>query len=60
MTIIDKSGERQACDRCHRVRVRIRRGTVCEACREFDRQAHERAMVFVRWARGEYRETRGA
>jgi hypothetical protein len=35
MQLIDRSGNvRQACDRCHRVNVKIRRGTrVCEECR---------------------------
>lgn len=32
MTIIDKNGERPVCDRCHRVRVKIRRGSVCVDC----------------------------
>lgn len=34
MTLIDKSGERQACDRCHRVNVKFKRGkTACDECR---------------------------
>lgn len=34
MTIIDRNGERPACDRCHKVRVKIRRGkTMCDDCR---------------------------
>ena len=46
MTVIDKYGERQACDRCHRVRVKIR-GTVCVDCRNIDKRtaAHAREML---------------
>jgi hypothetical protein len=33
MELIDKSGVRQVCDRCHRVQVKISRGTVCDGCR---------------------------
>jgi hypothetical protein len=46
MTVIDKFGERQACDRCHRVRVKIRRGAVCETCR---RAALRVVRDFERW-----------
>ena len=38
MTLIDKNGQRKACDRCHRVRVTIRRGAICEGCREQERR----------------------
>ena len=48
MQLIDSNGSRQVCDRCHRVRVKIKRGTVCESCREQDR-AVQREMN-KRWA----------
>ena len=35
MTLIDQGGKRVrlVCDKCHRIRVKIRRGSVCEDCR---------------------------
>ena len=41
MQLIDGSGTRQACDRCHRVRVRIARGTVCEQCQPARRPKYQ-------------------
>ena len=43
MLLIDKSGSRQACDCCHRVRVKFSRptGTVCDECRKaLNKNAH--------------------
>lgn len=51
MTLIDKSGERQACDRCHRVRVKIRRGAICVDCRHHDARLAEDARLVYRTAR---------
>ena len=51
MTVIDKHGERKACDRCHKVRVLdIRRG-VCAGCREQIAQAKRNVVEFVSWAK---------
>ena len=57
MTIIDERGERQACDRCHKVRVRIRVGDVCEGCRESDRRWNRKVRQELRamaeWVKGQ-------
>jgi transposase-like protein len=51
MELIDRHGiVRPVCTRCHRVRVRIVRGTVCEDCREFDRAANLHAKRFYQQA----------
>jgi hypothetical protein len=35
MLLIDKHGERKACDGCHRVRVQIQLGeSLCDGCRQ--------------------------
>lgn len=44
MMLIDKSGERQACDRCHRVRVKICHGTVCVGCRKKNTAGRSEAL----------------
>ena len=51
MTIIDRNGERPVCDRWHKVRVKIRRGSVCEDCREVDRHEQAEVKELVDWAR---------
>jgi hypothetical protein len=47
MLLIDKHGERKACDHCHRVRVEIQPGeSLCEGCRQTGAQcAHCLARV---------------
>lgn len=52
MQLIAKDGTvKQACDRCHRVRVKFSRGTICDPCREFDRQVSAHARQFFAEAR---------
>jgi hypothetical protein len=60
MLLIDQAGKRarKVCDRCHKVSNPIKRGSLCEPCRDADRKAHAKAMEFVNWAR-EY-QRRGA
>jgi len=47
MLLIDKHGERKACDGCHRVRVEIQPGeSLCDGCRQTGAQcAHCLARV---------------
>lgn len=32
--LIEKRTARPVCDRCHRVRVKVSRGTICDGCRD--------------------------
>jgi molybdenum cofactor biosynthesis enzyme MoaA len=48
MTVIDKHGERQACDRCHRTRVQFTRlATVCMGCRGKAVRERQEARQFL-------------
>ena len=54
MTLIDQGGKRVrlVCGRCHRVRVKIRRGaTACEDCREPERKQYAETKAMAEWVK---------
>lgn len=57
MELIDQGGKRvrKACDRCHRVRAKVR-GGLCEDCRAKNRELQESAKAFLEFARAFHKQ----